>query len=119
MKGPGGPGLATAPRPADEAVDVARDVVLGWTPGELAATHDVYFGTTLADVNSASRTNAKGLLASQGQTDVHLRLPPGSLPTARPTTGGSMRSTRRRTTPSSRATSGPSPRSPTATRSSR
>ena len=52
MKGPGGPGLATAPRPADEAVDVARDVVLGWTPGELAATHDVYFGTTLADVNT-------------------------------------------------------------------
>ncbi|HPY51337.1 MAG TPA: LamG domain-containing protein, partial [Sedimentisphaerales bacterium] len=42
MKGPGGPGLATGPRPADEAVDVPRDVVLGWTPGEYAATHDVY-----------------------------------------------------------------------------
>ncbi|MCX5647368.1 MAG: discoidin domain-containing protein [Phycisphaerae bacterium] len=68
MKGPGGPGLATAPRPAAEAADVTRDVVLGWTPGEFAATRDVYLGKTLADVNSASRAKPVGVLASQGQT---------------------------------------------------
>ena len=68
MKGPGGPGLATAPRPADKAVDVTRDVVLGWTPGAFAATHDVYLGKTLADVNSASQAKPAGVLASQGQT---------------------------------------------------
>jgi len=67
MKGPGGPGLATGPRPADEAVDVPRDVVLGWTPGEYAATHDVYFGTTFDDVNQASRSNPSGVLVSQDQ----------------------------------------------------
>ncbi len=68
MKGPGGPGLATAPRPADEAVDVTRDGVLSWAPGQFAATHDVYLGKTLADVNSASPAKPAGVLASQGQT---------------------------------------------------
>jgi len=68
MKGPGGPGLATGPRPADEAVDVPRDVVLGWTPGEYAATHDVYFGTAFDDVNLASRGGPSGVLVSQNQT---------------------------------------------------
>ncbi len=68
MKGPGGPGLATGPQPADEAVDVPRDVVLGWTPGEYAATHDVYFGTTFDDVNQASRGDPAGVLLSQDQT---------------------------------------------------
>ncbi|HPC95479.1 MAG TPA: discoidin domain-containing protein [Sedimentisphaerales bacterium] len=67
MKGPGGPGLATGPRPADEAVDVPRDVVLSWTPGEYAATHDIYFGTTFDDVNQASRSNPSGVLVSQDQ----------------------------------------------------
>ena len=44
--------FATDPVPADEAVDVARDVVLSWTPGAFAATHDVYLGTSLDDVTS-------------------------------------------------------------------
>ncbi len=34
-----------------------------------AATHDVYFGTVLDDVNTASRANPMGVLVSQGQTD--------------------------------------------------
>ncbi len=67
MKGPGGPGRATAPIPADEATDVPRDVTLGWTAGEYAASHDVYFGTSLSDVNDAGRTAPLGVLASQGQ----------------------------------------------------
>lgn len=46
--------LATDPSPADGATDVPRDVVLGWTPSEFAARHDVYFGTSLDDVNNAT-----------------------------------------------------------------
>ncbi len=68
MKGPGGPGLATAPQPADEAVDVPRDATLSWTAGEFAATHDVYFGASFDDVNDADRGSPAGALASQAQT---------------------------------------------------
>ena len=55
------------PLPGDAQQDVRRDVVLSWTPGEYAATHDVYFGTIADDVNNASRTNPMGVLVSQGQ----------------------------------------------------
>ncbi len=59
---------AQNPVPADGAVDVIRDSILSWDPGEFARTHDVYFGSTFADVNSAGRGNSMGLLANQGQT---------------------------------------------------
>jgi len=62
-----GPGLASAPSPEDKAADVPADVVVTWTPGEFAATHDVYLGTSFADVNDASRADARGVLASQDQ----------------------------------------------------
>ena len=45
------------------------DAAVAWTPGKFAATHDVYLGTSFADVNNGSRTNPAGVLASQGQTD--------------------------------------------------
>ncbi|MGE5296659.1 MAG: discoidin domain-containing protein [Solirubrobacterales bacterium] len=61
---------AVSPVPGDGATDVPRDAAVSWTPGELAATHDVYFGSAYADVNDASRADPKGVLASQGQTDV-------------------------------------------------
>jgi hypothetical protein len=60
-------GPAADPVPATGATDVPRDVVLAWKPGEFAKTHDVYFGTVFDDVNTASPTAAKGVLASQGQ----------------------------------------------------
>jgi hypothetical protein len=72
------PGSAGGPVPVDKATDVVRDSVLTWKAGDMAATHDVYFGTTLADVNNATRTNAKGALASQGQAGTTFD-PPGSL----------------------------------------
>jgi len=62
--------LASGPEPADESVDVPRDVVLGWEAGSAAATHDVYFGTSFEDVNAADASNPMGVLASQGQTGV-------------------------------------------------
>ncbi|HRS13271.1 MAG TPA: discoidin domain-containing protein, partial [Sedimentisphaerales bacterium] len=64
---PGEP-IAAGPYPADGQVDVPRDVVLSWTAGEFAASHDVYFGTSFADVNTAGRANPLGVLASQDQS---------------------------------------------------
>ena len=62
-------GSATAPSPAINATDVPREVVLGWTPGEYAAGHDVYFGTVLEDVDAANAADPRGVLVSQGQPD--------------------------------------------------
>ncbi len=74
-----GPKLqADSPSPLDGATDVPRDAVLGWNPGEFAAAHDVYFGPTFADVNTAGRAAGKGVLAGQGQTDTTFD-PPGAL----------------------------------------
>jgi len=57
--------LAQNPVPEDTAVDVTQDAVLSWMAGAYAATHDVYIGTNLADVNDADRSDPKGLLAGQ------------------------------------------------------
>jgi concanavalin A-like lectin/glucanase superfamily protein len=59
--------LSQNPSPASEATDIPRDVVLGWDAGEFAATHDVYLGTSLDDVNAGA-----GTLVSQGQTATSL-----------------------------------------------
>ncbi len=66
-----GPGLelASNPAPDNEAIDIPRDVVLSWDAGEYAAAHDVYFGTTIDDVNNASRSDPMGVLLSQGQAE--------------------------------------------------
>jgi len=66
-QGLGTPTKARNPSPANQESDVPRDVILSWTPGPFAATHDVYFGTVFDDVKNASRTNPLGVLASQGQ----------------------------------------------------
>jgi len=39
------PGQASNPNPSNGAVDVETDVILSWTPGANAVSHDVYFGT--------------------------------------------------------------------------
>jgi hypothetical protein len=61
-------GAASAPAPGDKDTDVPIGEALSWTAGENAATHDVYFGTTFADVNDATRTNSLGVLAATGQS---------------------------------------------------
>ncbi len=51
-------GPATDPNPEDGDTDVARDnVVLSWTPGPFAATHNVYLGMAAEDVNSADMSS--------------------------------------------------------------
>jgi hypothetical protein len=62
------PQLAGEPSPEDAVVDVPREVVLSWSPGDFAVTHDVYLGTTFDDVNNADAANPLGVLVSQGQT---------------------------------------------------
>jgi len=59
--------VATNPSPADGATDVARDLVLSWTPGMHADKHDIYFGTNFNDVNDAHRTNPLDVLVSRNQ----------------------------------------------------
>ncbi|MDI6448872.1 LamG-like jellyroll fold domain-containing protein [Anaerobaca lacustris] len=66
---------ASAPVPEDNATDVPRDVILSWTAGEFAATHDVYFAAVFDDVNAAGRANPMGVLASQGQSGLSYDLP--------------------------------------------
>ncbi len=61
--------LASDPNPVHEANDVWCDTALSWTPGKYAVTHDVYLGTSLDDVNNASRTAPLNVLVSQGQSE--------------------------------------------------
>jgi hypothetical protein len=72
------PPSAQGPSPVSGAVDVPRDVVLSWKPGAYADEHDVYLGTVSADVDTASRTDAKGVLAKQGQAEANFS-PAGAL----------------------------------------
>jgi len=58
-------GRAKEPYPADEAAGVAYDVVLHWTPGRDAATHDVYFGTDETAVSNATTSSAE-FMVNQG-----------------------------------------------------
>ncbi len=55
---------AQEPSPALDATDVPRDPVLSWQAGPYAATHNVYLGTSFADVNTADVSKA----VSKGQT---------------------------------------------------
>jgi len=65
MKGVVPPELAANPNPAEDAIDVPRDVVLNWAAGEFAAKHNVYFGTSFEKVNNADPET----LVSQGQVE--------------------------------------------------
>jgi len=61
------PELSKYPSPENGETDVLLDTDLSWTAGDFAATHDVYFGTVLDDVNAATRTDPMGVLISQDQ----------------------------------------------------
>ncbi len=53
-------GLSWNASPKDGAADVPVDVTLSWSPGFYALEHDVYFGTSFDDVNSATATTDPG-----------------------------------------------------------
>jgi len=48
------PTNASHPSPADKAENVVPDTNLSWMPGNFAASHDIYLGTSFADVNEAT-----------------------------------------------------------------
>jgi hypothetical protein len=67
LAGIGTAAVAVKPVPAHEAGDVPRDgVVLQWTPGDFAETHDLYLGTSFDDVNDASLTDPLGAAVYDG-----------------------------------------------------
>jgi hypothetical protein len=47
---------ASNPNPANNATGVDLNPTLSWSPGDFAAFHDVYFGTSYIQVNVATRT---------------------------------------------------------------
>lgn len=49
--------LAWGPKPRPYGTEVARDVTLTWRPGDYAAYHRVYFGTSWDDVNDATTSS--------------------------------------------------------------
>jgi len=54
------PELAGNANPESDAVDVPLGLILSWSPGDFAVTHDVYFGTALDDVNDATAPDSAG-----------------------------------------------------------
>jgi hypothetical protein len=58
------------PAPANGAVDVPRDAVLSWRPGETAEKHDIYFGTNFDDVNEAGRDDPRDVLVVQDYNEL-------------------------------------------------
>ncbi len=63
----GQPVAARDPSPADGAADVYVGAILSWTPGVTAAAHNVYLGTSFADVNAASADTPGSVSVSLGQ----------------------------------------------------
>jgi hypothetical protein len=72
------PEFAREAVPEDQSIDIPTDVVLSWTPGIYAATHNLYFGTDFNDVNEASETDPRGVLVSPNP-DANSYDPPGLL----------------------------------------
>ncbi len=66
LSGTGNFNLAWGPSPEVDAVNVhyyhgtdTNSITLSWQPGDLAKQHDVYFGTSFADVTSATTSSAE------------------------------------------------------------
>lgn len=55
-----GPGRATAPSPADFAIDIAADTNLTWTTGAGAVTQELYIGTNNIDVANSDINTLQG-----------------------------------------------------------
>jgi len=58
-------GTAFDPNAADRATGVPIDGILAWSPGCLAETHNVYFGTDFNDVNEATTATAEVFKGNQ------------------------------------------------------
>jgi len=54
-------GKAGEPNPADGAINVPGDIILNWSAGIVAGSHDVYFGTDAAAVGDANTSETLGV----------------------------------------------------------
>jgi hypothetical protein len=63
-------GTAANPNPAKGAVDVSPTPILSWTPGDPAASHDVYFGADADAVANAGMTSPEHKVSTARQTGV-------------------------------------------------
>ena len=54
------PDQASNPEPADRALHLDTWVILSWTTGGLAVSHDVYFGENFEDVNTGAEGTFQG-----------------------------------------------------------
>jgi hypothetical protein len=59
--------FAFRPNPADGAMLVATWASLSWIPGELAVSHNLYFGTSFDDVNDGAEGTYVGNLTTASQ----------------------------------------------------
>jgi len=57
---------SSKPIPEDGAIDVPGITTLSWRPGELADTHNIYFGTDFNDVNNATTTDPLSAIVIEG-----------------------------------------------------
>ncbi|HUT30717.1 MAG TPA: LamG domain-containing protein [Sedimentisphaerales bacterium] len=71
------PSLAGGPNPDDLDEDVRPDVVLMWSAGQAAVSHDVYLGTDFDDVNNATSSSHAGVIYDN--VDVNYYDPSGLL----------------------------------------
>jgi len=69
---------ASNPQPIYAAQDVTLNTKLSWDPGKIADGHDVYLGTSEANVIGATRANPMGVLVNQDQDPCSYD-PPGLL----------------------------------------
>ena len=66
-------GLADALNPANGATEVAPPVLLEWGPDGYAASCDIYFGTSFAEVNDAT-TNSGEFIRNQAVSDANYNM---------------------------------------------
>ncbi len=65
----GDPRLPWDPKPANASTPNIDDIVpLGWSPGDMAASHDVYFGTDKTAVTDASASDTTGIYRGRQNT---------------------------------------------------
>jgi regulation of enolase protein 1 (concanavalin A-like superfamily) len=79
MEGPSDEVIATKPQPKDKETDVYIQQIMSWKSGELANTHNVFFGTDFNDVNNATLDSHSNVTVAQGLVKDNTNYNPGTL----------------------------------------
>ncbi|MGA2916813.1 MAG: LamG-like jellyroll fold domain-containing protein [Sedimentisphaerales bacterium] len=73
------PNLASSPNPANYATGVSLSAQLSWAKSSAATSHDVYFGTSFSDVNTANHSSPPGIYKGNQTPDSNTTYNPGPL----------------------------------------